>query len=166
MLELVISGSLLSHTPQEEVYYPMMCYCWAPQCEATNIKEQQVVKAVTRNDYILMFGEVFETSATKTLPTYALPSFSHFIAHGWSSQFKHVPSNSNAHMAPVSSKVIEMQRGIHGEYIHVHLVTCWGVFRVITLGGWHFYCLPIENSGEALLCGIRLTACMHPSFIH
>ena len=45
-------------------------------------REQRVVKAVSRNDHILAFGEVFETLLAKTLSIYALPSFSHFVAHG------------------------------------------------------------------------------------
>ena len=33
------------------------------------------------------------------------------------------PTNSNAHVLPAGSKVIEMHvRGIHCEYIHLHIV--------------------------------------------
>ena len=61
--------------------------------------------------YILTFGEVFKTSLTPgTLSTYALPSFSHFVAHGRPSISKAhaTPTNSNAHVSPVGSKVIDM----------------------------------------------------------
>ena len=54
-------------------------------------------------------------SLSGSLSTYALPSFSHFVtlvvAHDQPSQ-KHLiamPTNSNAHVSPVGSKVIEMR---------------------------------------------------------
>ena len=40
-----------------------------------------------------------------TLSMYTLLSSSHLVAHGWSSQ---KPTNSNVHVSPVGSKVIEM----------------------------------------------------------
>ena len=84
------------------------------------MREQWLVMqrmAVSKNDHILSFGEVFKTSLPGTLSMYGLPS----LCCTWPTvpKVRATPTNSNAHMLPVGSKVIEMHTSIHCEYAHL-----------------------------------------------
>ena len=77
-------------------------------------REQQLAKqrvAVSRNDHILAFGEVFETSLT------FWNSFNIHFAILLSTKPLAMPTNSNAHVSPVGLKV--MRHVLHCEYIHL-----------------------------------------------
>ena len=95
------------------------------------MREQQLAKqrvAILRNDHILAFGEVFEISLTfwDSLKSFSicfaiLPTLCHTYCCTWPTVTKALatPTNSNAHVSPVGSKVIGCARGIHCEYIHL-----------------------------------------------
>ena len=88
------------------------------------MREQQLAKqrvAVSRNDYILTFGEVFETSLTfwDSMNSFSvrfaiLHTLCHTYCCTWPTVTKALPmpTNSNAHVSPVGSKVMRCVRGI------------------------------------------------------
>ena len=91
-------------------------------------REQRLAKqrvAVSRNDHILAFGEVFETSLTFwnsfNVRFAILLTLCHTYCCTWPTVPKALatPTNSNAHVSPVGSKVMRCARGIHCEYVHL-----------------------------------------------
>ena len=121
--------------------------------------------SVLRNEHILAFGEVFETSLTSSnLSTYALPSShcSHLVAHGWQKYVLHLLTV----MRTWRFKGYWMHAwGIHYEYVHL----------VVIPGGWTRVwevaqsALQLTHSDiscvqcEVLLCWLLLsiTTCMY-----
>ena len=89
-------------------------------------REQQLVKqgvAVTRNVHNLAFGKVFETSLTFwgsmnyfSVRFAILLTLGHTYCCTWPTA---TPTNSNAHVSPVGSKVTRCARGIHCENVHL-----------------------------------------------
>ena len=91
------------------------------------MREQRLVKprvAVLRNDHILAFGEVLETSLTfwDSMNSFSvrfaiLLTLCHTYCCTWPTVTKALPmpTNSNAHVSPVGSKVMRCTRGIHCE---------------------------------------------------
>ena len=88
-------------------------------------REQRLAKqrmAVSINDHILAFGEVFEP---RSLPSNSFNvRFAVFLTlrYTWPTFPKAcaTPTNSNTHVSPVGSKVIDMRaRGIHCKYVHL-----------------------------------------------
>ena len=89
-----------------------------------SMREQQLAKqrvAISRNDYILTFGEVFETSLTfwDSMNSFSvrfaiLLTLCHTYCCTWPTVTKALPmpTNSNAHVSPVGSKVMRCVRGI------------------------------------------------------
>ena len=97
---------------------------------AAAIGKQRV--AISRNDHILVFGEVFETSLTFwnsfNIRFAILLTLCHTYCYTWPTVTKALamPTNSNAHVSP-GSKVMRCTRGIHCKYIHlVYKVTLTG----------------------------------------
>ena len=94
-------------------------------------REQRLAKqrvTILRNDHILAFGEVFETSLTfcDSVNSFSvcfaiLLTLCHTYCCTWLTVTKALatPTKINAHVLPVGSKVIRCMQGIHSEYIHL-----------------------------------------------
>ena len=96
-------------------HYPVKSAARSMSTREQRLAKQRMV--VSRNNHILAFGEVFES---RSFPSNSLNvCFGVFLTlhYTWPCA---MPTNSNVHVSPVGSKIIEMRvRGIHCEYIHL-----------------------------------------------
>ena len=118
--------------------------------------------AVSRNDYVLTFGEVFETSFTfwDSINSFSvhfaiLLTLCHTYCCTWPTITKAfaTPTNVNAHMLPVSSKVMRCVQGIHCEYIHLVHVRMHTPNMVSALG-------PLSSRSEKQIARLHVLVAM------